>query len=88
MVGWLLAGLARAVIYPQAKVQPAASTRAVIDRHCVACDSDKMKAGGLVLSTLDPGNPGDMPDVWEKVVRQLRGRYMPPAGRPRSDAQT
>jgi len=47
-----------------------------------------MKAGGLVLSTLDPGNPGDRPDVWEKVFHQLRGRYMPPAGRPRSDAQT
>ena len=46
-----------------------ASTRAVIDRHCVGCDSDKVKAGGLVLSTLDPGNPGDRPDVWEKVVR-------------------
>ena len=41
-----------------------------------------------VLSTLDPDNPGAEPDVWEKVVRKLRVRYMPPAGAPRPDEQT
>src|SRR4249920_2936297 len=73
---------------PQAKAQPAASTRAVIDRYCAGCHSDKVKARGLALSTLDPDNPGQRPDVWEKVVRKLRVRYMPPAGVPRPDAQT
>jgi hypothetical protein len=87
-VGWLLAGSAAAVICPQAKAQPATSTRAAIDRYCAGCHSEKVKAGGLALSTLDPDNPGDRPDVWEKVVRKLRVRYMPPAGMPRPDAQT
>ena len=41
-----------------------------------------------MLSTLDSDNPGSRPDVWEKVVRKLRVRYMPPAGVPRPDAQT
>ena len=31
---------------------------------------------------------GDGADVWEKVVRKLRGRLMPPSGSPRPDDTT
>src|SRR5262245_14540254 len=79
-----LVGLLAVAFLPQAAAQP----RATIDRYCVGCHSDKVKAAGLSLSTLNPDNPGENPDVWEKVVRKLRVRYMPPAGAPQPDART
>jgi hypothetical protein len=88
VVRWLLAGWAGAMLVPESNAQPTLSTRAVIDRYCAGCHNDKVKAGGLVLNTLNPDNPAEKPDVWEKVVRKLRVRYMPPAGAPQPDAQT
>src|SRR5437867_6834034 len=63
-------------------------TRAAIDQYCVGCHNDKAKTAGLALNTLDVSRPGDAPEVWEKVVRKLRGRMMPPPGRPRPDGRT
>lgn len=41
--------------------------------------------GQLILSTLDVENVGANAETWETVVRKLRARTMPPAGRPRPD---
>jgi len=70
-----------ATAVPPQDVPPA---RASIDQYCVGCHNDKLKTGGLSLN-LDISRPGQHPDVWEKVVRKLRGRMMPPPGRPRPD---
>ena len=59
--------------------------RATLDRYCVTCHNARVKAGGLVLDTLDVASE---PATWEKVVRKLRGRMMPPAGMPRPDEAT
>ena len=66
----------------------AASRKAVIEQYCAGCHNDKVKSGDLVLSTANMDNPGERPEVWEKVVRKLRGRMMPPPGRPRPDEAT
>ena len=66
-------------------LQEAPSTRAAIDLHCVACHNDRTKTAGLALNMLDVARPGEHAEVWEKVVRKLRGRMMPPPGRPRPD---
>src|SRR5947209_3505392 len=63
-------------------------SREVLARYCNGCHNSKSKAGGLALDTLDPDRAGDHPEVWEKVVRKLRPRYMPPAGLPRPDERT
>src|SRR5262249_22508977 len=74
--------------------QPASSSksvsapRAVIDRYCVGCHNDRLKQGGLSLNGLSPESVDKNADVWEKVVRKLRARYMPPAGLPRPDENT
>jgi hypothetical protein len=47
-----------------------------------------MKAGGLSLQGLSPDDAASAPELWEKVVRKLRVRYMPPAGMPRPDERT
>jgi hypothetical protein len=57
--------------------------RALLDRYCVTCHNEKLKTGGLTLDTMDVTSVGDRPEVWEKVVRKVRGDVMPPVGRPR-----
>src|SRR5438128_70705 len=73
---------------PAGTPQEVPAPRAAIDQYCVGCHNDKLKTGALVLNTLDVSRAGEHPDVWEKVVRRLRSRMMPPPGRPRPDEKT
>jgi hypothetical protein len=83
------AGSLRAGKTPRQGTGPPSSlstpARATIDRYCIGCHNEKAKTGGLALDTLDADRPGDHPEIWETVVRKLRGRLMPPPGRPRPD---
>jgi len=65
-----------------------AGERALLDKYCVTCHSDKVKTGGLTLQTIDTNRIGDGAETWEKVVRKLHGRMMPPVGMPRPDQAT
>ena len=63
-----------------------AAYRQLLDRHCVACHNDRRPSADLSLQSVDVHSVGTALDevaVWEKVVRKLRARSMPPAGRPR-----
>ena len=76
---------------PTAVSAPAASSapRALLDRYCVACHNDRTRQAGLTLQSIDAERVGRVAgevEAWEKVVRKLRGRAMPPPGRPRPDA--
>jgi hypothetical protein len=62
--------------------------RPVLNRYCVSCHNEKLKTAGLALDTIDASNLGAGTDTWEKVVRKLRSRAMPPAGSPRPDDAT
>jgi hypothetical protein len=54
-----------------------------VERYCLEChDADARKAG-LALDELDSGAVGRNPQAWEKVVRRLAARQMPPAPRRR-----
>ena len=70
---------------PPASQTAAAPVRATLDRYCVSCHNDRLRTGGLTLASLDPVREGGHADVWERVVRKLRTREMPPAGTPRPD---
>jgi len=61
--------------------------RALVDKYCVTCHNARLKTGGLVLDkdAVDLTRAADRADVWEKVVRKLHGRMMPPQGMPRPD---
>src|SRR5689334_17188141 len=54
--------------------------RPVLDRYCVSCHNEKLKAGELSLDTADLNNVPASAEVWEKVVRKLRSGMMPPQG--------
>jgi hypothetical protein len=62
--------------------------RSVLSQYCVTCHNERPKTAGLTFDTMDVGNvPGDA-EVWEKVIRKVRGGSMPPQGRPRPDQTT
>ena len=67
---------------------PADAHRDVINRYCVSCHNDRLKRGGLALDAVAAHEVGQHPDVWEKVVRKIRARQMPPVGLPRPDEAT
>src|SRR5687768_12320548 len=88
--GWLVAASAplTGARDPQAAPPaPAASAavRPTLDRYCTGCHNDRLRTGGLSLTALDPSAVGGQVDVWERVVRKLRTREMPPAGAARPD---
>jgi len=56
--------------------------------YCVGCHSGPTPFAGLSLEPLDFANLEDNGIIWEKMVRKLRDRQMPPAGMPRPDDAT
>jgi len=67
---------------------PAAAHRDVVHKYCVSCHNDRLKRGGLALDAVVAHEVGDNPEVWEKVLRKMRARHMPPVGMPRPDDAT
>ncbi len=70
---------------------PAAEHRQLLDRYCVGCHNDRTLTASLTLQDLDVAAAGvdaHETEVWEKVIRKLATRSMPPAGRPRPDDAT
>jgi len=86
---WLAGGLT--VVFAAASslgagpAPQATANGAVISQYCISCHNQKSNTGGLALDTLDIGNVSANSQVWEKVVRKLRVRMMPPPGLPRPD---
>jgi hypothetical protein len=85
--GWTL-------LYAGSQVTPARASneslnpRAVVDRYCVTCHNQRTKTQGLALDGVDVSSPAAHGEVWERVVRRLRTRSMPPQGMPRPDEST
>src|SRR5688572_17041317 len=88
----LMAGSAASVNasqpYPARAVPANFSEQAVARKYCVGCHNSKVKTGGFAIDTLEIANAGRDADAWEKVVRKLRTRSMPPARLPRPDEST
>jgi hypothetical protein len=59
--------------------------RALLDKYCVTCHSDKLRTGGLTLETASLTDVPKGAETWEKVIRKLRVGAMPPQGMPRPD---
>ena len=82
----LIASLAPLKARAQAAQNPAGSGtdqhRAMLSTYCFTCHSTRVKSGGLALDGLDLQAPAQNAQVWEKALRKLRGRLMPPPGNP------
>jgi hypothetical protein len=76
--------MSSALAHPQG-VSP---ERALLDRYCLTCHTQKATERGAVpiaLDTLDLSNVPANAEAWEKVVRKVRAGLMPPPGAPRPD---
>jgi len=65
-----------------------AEYREVVNTYCLGCHNERVRAAGLLLDQVDVERVVQEQDIWEKVVRKLRTRGMPPAGMPRPDEAT
>src|SRR5262250_2558241 len=51
-----------------------------IQTYCFGCHNEGVRAGNLLLDQLGAESVAQHPEIFEKVVRKLRGRQMPPPG--------
>src|SRR5438128_2261999 len=64
---------------------PKSAERALLDQYCVTCHNQRLKTANITFDTMNLAELSSHADVWEKVVRKLRGGMMPPPGMPRPD---
>ena len=74
---------------PQQNAQAAsAAASATIKQYCVGCHSAALKTGGVVLDPNSLNQVANNAETWERAIRQLRAKSMPPVPMPRPDAAT
>ncbi|NNE36781.1 MAG: DUF1587 domain-containing protein, partial [Gammaproteobacteria bacterium] len=56
-----------------------------LNRYCVTCHNEALKTANLLLDKVNLNDLGDDAEVWEKIIRKLSLRAMPPVGMPRPD---
>ncbi|MBZ5577375.1 MAG: DUF1592 domain-containing protein [Acidobacteriia bacterium] len=78
--GWALLGPRAVGQTPAARTPSEDAHGVILKTYCEGCHNARAKVGGLALDTLDLQHPAADPEIWEKVLRKLRGRLMPPPG--------
>src|ERR1700722_19029601 len=68
-------------------VQHPESQWSTIQTYCFGCHNEYVKAGTLFLNQLSADSVPEHPEIFEKAVRKLRGRQMPPPGAPQPSQQ-
>ena len=64
---------------PNPESRPAGQL-ATMQQYCVSCHNDRTKVAGVSFQGITPESIGQQADVFEKAVRKMRGRVMPPPG--------
>ena len=68
------------------------SSAAAVKQYCATCHAAAVKTAGVVLDPTALAQGGDQlgknAELWERVIRQLRAKTMPPVGMPRPDQAT
>jgi mono/diheme cytochrome c family protein len=81
--------IAVACLAPIAQAQdPADAQLATVKQYCAGCHSDKAKMGGISFQGITAESIAKDPELFEKAVRKLRGRVMPPPGAKQPDGKT
>src|SRR5688500_11186399 len=87
-----LVAAARVVFTAESRSPASATSRTshetLVSEYCVSCHDADKKKGGLALDAIAVDDVARHPAVWEKVVRKLRARQMPPVGQERPDEKT
>jgi mono/diheme cytochrome c family protein len=83
-----MAGASHAAQQTPQRSAAAPAPAAIINQYCAGCHSTTANSGWFVLTSVDISEPAANPEAWERVVKKLRARMMPPPGRPRPDEST
>jgi len=60
----------------------------VINQYCVTCHNDALRTAGFSLQHANFNDMGEHAETWEKVLRKVKVKTMPPSGMPRPDDAT
>ncbi len=66
----------------------ATQASATVGKYCATCHSAQIHTADLVLDPAAVAHPETDAERWEKAIRKLRARSMPPPGAPRPDSAT
>jgi mono/diheme cytochrome c family protein len=82
--------VAQAVPLPaqDAKSKPPPNLAGFVEQYCAGCHDADTKRGNLDLALIAGESPAQHSAEWEKGVRRLRARQMPPAEKKRPDERT
>jgi len=87
----LIAAIALACVFvasrPSQAQDPAQAHLDTVKQYCAGCHSDRLKTGGASFEGLTSASIAKDPDLFEKAVRKLRGRVMPPPGAKQPDGK-
>jgi hypothetical protein len=70
---------------PRPAAESAGQQWGLFKSYCVECHDSAEFTAGIAFDTLSPRDVPDKAELFERVVRKLRGRAMPPPGNPRPD---
>jgi mono/diheme cytochrome c family protein len=71
---------------PAVPASEAQAHLATIKQYCAGCHNDRLKTGGVSFEGMTAASVTQRADVFEKAVRKLRGRVMPPPNARQPDA--
>jgi hypothetical protein len=60
----------------------------MMEQYCADCHNKDKKKGGIDFEGIGTSDIAAQPQVWEKAIRRLRARQMPPPGKERPDDDT
>lgn len=69
-------------------VDSASDATAALERYCADCHNPAEFSGGFSVTDIDPAAVHDDAETWERIVRKLRTRTMPPHDAPRPEPAT
>ena len=67
---------------------PTSSQWSLFEKYCSECHNTTDWAGGVAFDTMLEAEIPEHAETLEKTVRKLRGRLMPPPGKPQPDTET
>jgi hypothetical protein len=79
----LLSLLLAGIFVAPSSAEGETALRQFVESNCLDCHDTANATAGLALDTLLTDDTGNHPELWEKVVRKLASRQMPPSDAPR-----
>lgn len=87
-IRFLSALFAAITLNPHAMPAVPNETAKVVKKYCYDCHDREVQKGSLNLEALMGVRVDENGDAWEKVIRKVNSRQMPPIGKPRPNEKT